>query len=88
MGGSGTGQSISITKDGNTTLMFHGTVSSSVIYKGKFENPIHGYFLQGNKIYQVNPDGSFRKGCRGEGTLCESVLYNPASTPPPSKRYP
>ena len=82
LGGSGTGQSITIKKDGATIVKTHGVFNSSVVYKGKFSNPIifkdrFGLLLKDNKIYSLSPDGQIGKGCKGEGTLCESSLYEP-----------
>ncbi|WLF83954.1 hypothetical protein [Moraxella sp. ZY210820] len=52
--GSGTGQSITIRKDGTTTIKLHGVVSTGVIYKGKYKSlmPVeNGYYkIVGNKI--------------------------------------
>jgi hypothetical protein len=79
MGGSGTGQSITIEKDGAFTIKFYGKVKTSVTNRGKFSNPLildngGGYLFKDNKIYSITPDSQIRKGCRGEGTLCESPL--------------
>ncbi|GET42240.1 hypothetical protein [Microseira wollei] len=84
LGGTGTGQSITIQADGTTIIKIHGTVSSSVQYRGKFSNRIrleNGFGLILNydydKIYSLSPNGQIAKGCKGEGTLCESNLYQP-----------
>jgi hypothetical protein len=84
LGGNGTGQSITIQADGTTIVKSHGTVSSSVQYRGKFSNRIrleNGFGLILNydydKIYSLSPNGQIGKGCRGEGRLCESNLYQP-----------
>jgi hypothetical protein len=79
MGGSGTGQSITIEKDGTFTMKFYGKVKTSVTNRGKFSNPLilddgSKYLLKDNKIYSITPNGQIRKGCRGEGILCESTL--------------
>ena len=82
LGGSGTGQSITIQADGTTIVKLHGTVSSSVQYSGKFSNPIRledgfGLILKDDKIYSLSPNGQIGKGCKGEGSICESDLYEP-----------
>lgn len=84
LGGSGTGESITIEVDRTTTVKLHGTVSSSVEYSGKFSNPIvfpngRGLLLKENKIYSLSVDGQIAKDCKGEGTVCESELYEQSS---------
>ncbi|MFB2772157.1 hypothetical protein ACE1AT_23155 [Pelatocladus sp. BLCC-F211] len=88
LGGNGTGQSIAIATDGTTIVKLNGTVSSSVLYRGKFSNPIIlqdgsglGLLLKDDKIYSLSADGQIAKGCRGEGTVCESSVIE-ASLPP------
>lgn len=81
LGGTGTGQSITIEADGTTIIKTHGLFSSSVEYNGKFSNPIIlqdglSLLLKGDKIYSLSVDGQIARGCRGEGTLCESELYD------------
>ncbi len=78
-GGSGTGHSITIKKDGSTTVKIHGTVSTLVLYKGKFANPIllkdgTGWLLKGNKIYALT-SGKIDNDCMGDGKPCESELF-------------
>jgi len=78
-GGSGTGHSISIKKDGTTTIAIHGTSGSSTLYKGKFANPINlkdgsGWLIKDNKIFSLM-NGQINKGCNGDdASLCESEL--------------
>lgn len=77
--GSGTGHSITIKKDGSTTVKIHGTVSTEVLYRGKFANPIvlkdgTGWLLKGNKIYALT-NGKIDNDCRGDGKPCESELF-------------
>jgi hypothetical protein len=73
LGGSGTGQTITIEANGNTTIKLHGTASSSVLYSGKFSNPIMGLLIKGNKIYRLGSDG---QSCNPqEGLPCETSLY-------------
>ena len=57
-GGSGTGYSISIEKNGNTVIKFYPTGGTSISYKGKFSNPIilkdgTGWLFKNNKIYSL-----------------------------------
>lgn len=80
LGGTGTGQSITIQEDGTTIIKSHGLYSSSVRYRGNFSNPIifedgFGLLLKDNKIYSLSPNGQIGKGCKGDGKLCESELY-------------
>ncbi|MTJ53772.1 hypothetical protein FJR38_14500 [Anabaena sp. UHCC 0253] len=82
MGGSGTGQSITIKNDGIAIVKIHGTMNTSVLYEGKFSNPLilkdgFGLLFKDNKVYDLNPSGQISKGCKGEGKLCESDLYQP-----------
>lgn len=79
LGGTGTGQSITIEKDGNTVVQIHGTARSSVIYKGKFSNPIvleDGRELQfeGDRIYMLLLGQSIEE-CKSSGSPCEAKLY-------------
>jgi hypothetical protein len=82
-GGSGTGQSITIEKNGRTTIRVHGTVSTGIMYEGKFSNPIaineggeiHKYLLRNNKIYGLGKNGVILRGCwPSKSPLCESEL--------------
>ncbi|MBL0202342.1 MAG: hypothetical protein IPP81_19955 [Chitinophagaceae bacterium] len=83
MGGSGTGQSITITKDGTVILKSYGAPEAgtdpSINYKGKYAkiikvNKDEIYKIEGNKIYMVNAKGVVEKGCEGEGIPCISGL--------------
>ncbi|PMB51659.1 hypothetical protein CEN39_14060 [Fischerella thermalis CCMEE 5201] len=81
LGGNGTGQSIAIAADGTTIVKLNGKFNSSIQYNGKFSNPIIlqdgsglGLLLKDDKIYSLSADGQIAKGCRGEGTVCESSL--------------
>ncbi len=80
MGGSGTEQSITISKDGKTKIMFHGVTSSSTEYKGKFTNPIKlkdgtGYLFKDDKVYLLQKNGKVEQGCKDDGVPCVSELY-------------
>lgn len=79
LGGSGTGQSITINADGSTVIQLHGTMNTSVLYKGQFSNPIilddgRGLLFRGNKVHQVSSDGQIVKSCNGQ-EICEAELY-------------
>jgi hypothetical protein len=61
LGGSGTGQSITIASDGHTIVQLHGTIGSSVQYSGPFTNPIvlqsgQRLLIQDNQVYSVAAD--------------------------------
>ena len=78
LGGSGTGQSITIGADGRTTIKLHGTMNTSVQYSGAFTNPIvvengNGLLFKNDKVYRVSPDGQIIKSCDGKAT-CEAAL--------------
>ncbi|MBL1177281.1 hypothetical protein [Pantanalinema sp. GBBB05] len=80
LGGTGTGQSMTIEQDGTTTVELHGTASRSIEYRGKFSNPMilpdgNGLLVRGDKIYSLLADGQIAQGCKGEGKPCESELY-------------
>jgi hypothetical protein len=79
LGGSGTGQSITIAADGQTIIKLHGTMDTIVQYSGAFTNPIvvengYGLLFQDNKVYRTAPDGQIIKSCDGQAT-CETPLY-------------
>lgn len=79
LGGTGTGQSITIKADGSTVVQLHGTMSSLVLYRGQFSNPIilddgTGLLLRGNKVQMVSSDGQVVTSCNGQET-CETELY-------------
>ena len=79
MGGSGTGQTITIEADGRTTIKLHGTQNTEVKYSGQFSNPIiydsgDGVRLEGNIIYSLKTDGEVAIGCRIVDVPCQSEL--------------
>jgi hypothetical protein len=81
LGGTGTAYTITIAADGTTIVKLHGTFTSSVQYNGKFANPIIfedglGLLFKDNRIYSLTADGQIAKGCKGEGKLCDSELYD------------
>jgi hypothetical protein len=80
LGGSGTGESMTIENNGRVIIKVHGTQETEIIYRGEFTNPImieneFGLLIQGNKIYQLDVNGKMTTGCKGEGKVCESELY-------------
>ena len=80
LGGSGTGQSITINSEGYTIVKLHGTANTGLLYQGEYTNPIilndgFGLLIKGNKIYQLKADGQMARGCRQEGSPCEATLY-------------
>jgi hypothetical protein len=79
LGGSGTGHSITIEKDGNTVVKIHGTAQTSVIYRGKFSNPI---VLDDGRELQFEDDrvyilllGQSLEECKSSGSPCQANLY-------------
>ncbi|CAN1213242.1 hypothetical protein TUMEXPCC7403_23755 [Tumidithrix helvetica PCC 7403] len=80
LGGNGTGQSITIASNGATTIKFHGTMSSSVLYKGYFSNPIilndgSKLLIEGSKIYNLGLNEHSAKDCKPQEKPCEAELY-------------
>jgi hypothetical protein len=78
-GGSGTGQSISIKKNGDTVIKLHGTSGTEILYKGKFSNPIKSkdgtaWLLKDDKIYSYT-NGKIDNDCMGDGTPCVSEFF-------------
>ncbi len=79
-GGSGTEQSITISKNAMVTIMLYGTQSSEVIYKGKFTNPIikkdgTGWLIKANKLYLLNKSKQIELGCQEENQPCVAEFY-------------
>lgn len=79
LGGSGTGQSITIEKDGNTVVKIHGTAQTSVIYSGKFSNPIvlddgRELLFEDDRIY-ILLLGQSPEECKSSGSPCQANLY-------------
>lgn len=81
LGGTGTGQTITIERDGTTIVELHGTQGRSVQYQGQFSNPIRledgsGLLLIEGKIYRLSPGEETRPDCSGEEAApCEATLY-------------
>ena len=83
MGGSGTGQSIHIDKNGYTTIKIHGTVSTGIVYQGTYKKMIPVYndenylmIIGNNAITQLDKNGNQQFGCSGEETeACVKQLY-------------
>jgi hypothetical protein len=79
LGGSGTGQSITIESNGDTLVQLHGTGGISVIYSGEFSNPIvlddgRKLLLEGDKIYILLLGQSLEE-CKSSGSPCQANLY-------------
>lgn len=84
MGGSGTGESITIKRDGTAKIMSHGMGGSEVEYNGRFsysgmrnkEYPSLGWLFRDGKVYSTE-NGRISKGCQGsdERLPCVSELY-------------
>lgn len=83
MGGSGTGESIHINKNGYTTIKIHGKDGSGIIYQGAYKKMIPVYdnenyytIIGNNAITMLNEKGNQEFGCSGEETeACISQLY-------------
>lgn len=78
-GGNGTGQPITIKKNGSTVIKLHGTSDTEILYKGKFSNPIvskdgTGWLLKDGKIYSLT-NGKIDNDCMGDRTPCVSEFY-------------
>jgi len=83
MGGSGTGSSITIKRDGTAKIMSHGTGGSEVEYNGRFsysgmrskDYPSLGWLFKNGKVYSTE-NGQISTGCRGDESVpCVSDLY-------------
>ena len=79
-GGNGTGMSITIKSNGDTLIETHGKFGSSIVYQGKFKNPMYdkdgdGYSIKGNQIYLLK-NGKVVNDCPKAGgkTLCVDEL--------------
>ena len=80
LGGSGTGQSITIEPDGTTTVERHGTANRAIEYRGRFSNPLwlndqQGLLIEGSQIYQVGPDGQRPQNCDRGAAPCRAELW-------------
>lgn len=85
-GGSGTEFSIKIDKEGNTKIIFHGTISETIVYEGIFKDTIpigdfHGLssseyiLLNKNSASLLGKDMKIIKGCRDEFPDCTEEYY-------------
>ncbi len=79
MGGNGTEESITINKDGTTSIKIYGKYGTGIEYQGKFSNPItlddgSGWLLKDGKIYSLE-GGKIAKGCMDDEAPCVSELY-------------
>lgn len=83
MGGSGTGQSIRIYKNGHTVIKLHGKTSTEVLFKGKYRKYIPVYnkenylmIIGKNSIAMLDRKKNQEFGCSGEETeACVEGLY-------------
>lgn len=78
-GGNGTEQAITLTGDGQVEVVQFGSSGPSVLYAGKFTNPLAqtggGELLfRDGKVY-LYEKGQPTLDCRGDGNACESELY-------------
>lgn len=77
---SGSEESITLEKDGTTTLRFYGIVSQGVTWKGKFSNPLilfsdgDGLLFRENTVQKITRDGKLREECKSERSICQSDL--------------
>lgn len=84
MGGSGTGESIHIHKNGTTTIKMHGKSSTEITYQGRYQKKIPIYdnenylMMIGTKAITLLDDkGEQSFGCSGEETVaCVEFLYD------------
>ncbi|WP_348946302.1 hypothetical protein ABHF33_07130 [Chitinibacter sp. FCG-7] len=83
MGGTGTEQAITIKADGATVIKSIGKFGESVIYKGKYKNPLNlkdgsGYEIKGEMITSLS-HGKPEKGCdlMYEDAPCSTKMYMP-----------
>lgn len=93
LGGSGTGQSITIEPDGTTTVERHGTANSAIEYRGRFSNPLwlndqQGLLIEGSQIYQVGPDGQRPQNCDRGAAPCRAELWELTSETPGPADWP
>lgn len=83
MGGSGTGESITIKRDGTAKIMMHGMSGTEVQYSGRFsysgmrnkDDPSLGWLFKNGKVYSTE-NGKISTGCQGDESVpCVSDLY-------------
>ncbi len=72
LGGSGTGYSITIESNGNTIIQLHGTMSSSTVYQGPFQETMEGIKIKDG--YADTCDQQ-RFTTEGEPIRCRTELY-------------
>ncbi len=70
MGTDSTAEDITINNDGTTVVgkIPYGDIKRIVYYKGEYQNPIPiddetKYYINGNRIFILNSDGSIANGC-------------------------
>lgn len=89
-GGTGTERSITIAKNGQTTVKAHGLYAIDTIYQGNYQNPLliqdgnsrYYYQIKGDDIYMLNKDKQLEQGCyptnereNFDDTRCIATLY-------------
>jgi hypothetical protein len=72
LGGSGTGYTITIESNGNTIIQHHGTMNSSTLYQGPFQETMEGITIKdgyASTCDQPEPNSE------GESAPCKTKLY-------------
>jgi hypothetical protein len=72
LGGSGTGYTIKIELNGNTIIQHHGTMSSSTIYQGLFQETMEGITIKDGYASTCDQQKSTSEG---EPDPCKTKLY-------------
>lgn len=77
LGGTGTGQSITIEANGDTIVQLHGTESSSIQFRGQFSNLEQEMKLQiqGDTISEIDSKGNICSSNNSESGPCKAKLY-------------
>lgn len=77
LGGSGTGYSITIESNGNTVIQRHGTVNSSILYQGLFQETMVTQDEESITIKDGYADScdERKSGSEGESAPCRGKLY-------------
>lgn len=72
LGGSGTGYSITIEVSGNTVIQQHGTMNSSTVYQGPFQETMEGITIKDGYASTCDRQESTSEG---EPVPCKTKLY-------------
>lgn len=68
-GGAGTGHSITINQNSQTTIQLNGAVTTETLYHGNYQNPLpieggaYYYEIKDNQIYMLNQNKELERGC-------------------------